>query len=224
MLAISNRRQRGTSLIELMAVVGIVITLSAFAIMSTMRPTATSRANNAVDAVVSTLIQGRQLAISKRRNVLVTFTGTNQILLTVQTLPGEAVPTPLPIVRLNDGISTALQFYVFNSLPNTPMGPLGFGNTSAIDLQAVNGGGAPSAVMFSTSGGLVGAIGRARRGVEQGCGLRPGTWEVGQAWQSHGTGWKDGTGKGSEQRKRATPDGVALKSKDFSELSCRAGP
>jgi type II secretory pathway pseudopilin PulG len=161
MLAISDRRQRGTSLIELMAVVGIVITLSAFAIMSTLRPTTTSRANNAVDAVVSTLIQGRQLAISKRRNVLVSFNGTNQIQLTVQTLPNEVVPTPLPIVRLNDGISTALQFYVFPSLPNTPMGPLGFGNTSAIDLQAVNGGGAPGAVMFSTSGGLVGAGGAA---------------------------------------------------------------
>ena len=161
MLATSSRRQRGTSLIELMAVVGIVITLSAFAIMSTLRPTTTSRANNAVDAVVSTLIQGRQLAVSKRRNVLVSFNGTNQIQLTVQTLPNEAVPTPLPIVKLNDGISTALQFYVFPTLPNTPMGPLGFGNTSAIDLQAVNGGGAPGAVMFSTSGGLVGAGGAA---------------------------------------------------------------
>ena len=161
MLAISNRRQRGTSLIELMAVVGIVIALSAFAIMSTLRPTVTSRANNATDAVVSTLVQGRQLAISKRRNVLVSFNGTNQIQLTVQPLPNEVPPTPLPIVRLNDGISTALQFYVFGSLPNTPMGPLGFGNTSAIDLEAVNGGGAPNAVMFSTSGGLVGAGGAA---------------------------------------------------------------
>jgi len=161
MLATSSRRQRGTSLIELMAVVGIVITLSAFAIMSTLRPTTTSRANNAVDAVVSTLIQGRQLAVSKRRNVLVSFNGTNQIQLTVQTLPNEAVPTPLPIVKLNDGISTALQFYVFPTLPNTPMGPLGFGNTTAIDYQAVNGSGAPNAVMFSTSGGLVGAGGAA---------------------------------------------------------------
>jgi len=161
MLATSSRRQRGTSLIELMAVVGIVITLSAFAIMNTLRPTTTSRANNAVDAVVSTLIQGRQLAVSKRRNVLVSFNGTNQIQLTVQTLPNEAVPTPLPIVKLNDGISTALQFYLFPTLPNTPMGPLGFGNTSAIDLEAVNGGGAPNAVMFSTSGGLVGAGGAA---------------------------------------------------------------
>jgi hypothetical protein len=59
------------------------------------------------------------------------------------------------VVKLNDGISTALQFYVFTSIPNTPMGPLGFGNTTAIDLQAVNGG-TPNAVMFSTSGGFVG--------------------------------------------------------------------
>src|SRR5271163_323338 len=154
MLATSYRRQRGTSIVELMAVVGLVVTLSAFAIMSTVRPSTTTRANNAVDAVVETLRQGRQLAISKRRNVLVAFNGTNQIQVTLQTLPGEVVPTPLPIVKLNDGIGTALQFYLFTALPNTPMGPLGFGNTSAIDLVAVNGGAAGTAVMFSTSGGL----------------------------------------------------------------------
>src|SRR5271163_3627713 len=161
MKAISNRRQRGTSIIELMVVVGIVITLSGMAIMNTMSPTTTSRANNATDAVVDALRQGRQLAVTKRRNVLVAFNGTNQIQLTVQPLPNEAVPPAIPLVTLNDGAAQALKFYVFSGLPNTPMGPLGFGNNTAIDFVAVNGGTAGTAVMFSTSGSLVGAGGAA---------------------------------------------------------------
>jgi len=165
----SNRRQRGASLLELLVVVGIVLTTSAYAIMNGTRPSATTRANTATDEVVSTLIQARQLAISKRRNVQVAFNTPkpNEITVTLLTLPNETAPPPLPIigaepvgtlgyvVKLNDGIATALQFYVFPSIPNTPMGPLGFGNTTAIDLQAVNGG-TPVAVMFSTSGGFVG--------------------------------------------------------------------
>jgi Tfp pilus assembly protein FimT len=161
MLAISNRRQRGTSIVELMAVVGIVLVLSGMAIMSTVNPSTTSRANNATDAVVDALRQARQLAVTKRRNVVVAFNGTNTIQLTVQPLPNEAVPTPLPLVQLNDSAANALQFYVFPTLPNTPMGPLGFGNSSAISLVAVNGGSAGSAVMFTTSGSLVGAGGAA---------------------------------------------------------------
>ena len=156
MLATSSQRQRGTSLVELMAVVGIVLTLSGMAIMSTVNPSITSRANNATDAVVDALRQARQLAVTKRRNVVVAFNGSNTIQLTVQPLPNEAVPTPLPLVQLNDSAANALQFYVFPTLPNTPMGPLGFGNSSAISLVAVNGGSAGSAVMFTTSGSLVG--------------------------------------------------------------------
>jgi type II secretory pathway pseudopilin PulG len=153
----SNRRQRGASILEMLAVVGIVLTTSAFAIMSGVRPSTTTRANTATDEVVTTLIQARQLAISKRRNVQVAFNTpkANEITVTLLTLPNEAAPLPIPVVKLNDGISTALQFYVFPTIPNTPMGPLGFGNTTAIDLQAVNGG-TPAAVMFSTSGGFVG--------------------------------------------------------------------
>jgi prepilin-type N-terminal cleavage/methylation domain-containing protein len=158
----SRKLQQGFSLIELVIVVAVMAIVSAMAIMSTMRPSATARANNAADAVVNTLRQGRLLAITKRRNVVISLTGTNQLQLTVQTLPGEAAPAlPIPPVRLNDGIKGGLLFYLFPTLPNTPMGPLGFGNTTAIDLEAVNGGTVGNAVMFSSSGSLVGAGGAA---------------------------------------------------------------
>jgi prepilin-type N-terminal cleavage/methylation domain-containing protein len=156
----SRKLQQGFSVIELVIVVAVMVIVSGMAMMSTMRPGTTARANNAADAVVNTLRQGRLLAITKRRNVVVSLTGTNQIQLVVQTLPGEAVPaTPIPLVQLNDGVRNGLQFYVFPTLPNTPMGPLGFGNLSAIDLEAVNGGTVGSAVMFSSSGSLVGVGG-----------------------------------------------------------------
>jgi prepilin-type N-terminal cleavage/methylation domain-containing protein len=158
----SRKLQKGFSMVELVIVVAVMLIVSAMAILSTGHPSTAARANNAADAVVDTLRQGRLLAITKRRNVLVSLTGTNQIQLTVQTLPGEAAPgTPIPVVLLNDGIKNALQFYVFPTLPNTPMGPLGFGNTTAIDFEAVNGGTVGSAVMFSSSGSLVGAGGAA---------------------------------------------------------------
>jgi prepilin-type N-terminal cleavage/methylation domain-containing protein len=158
----SRKLQQGFSLIELVVVVAVMSILSSIAIMSTMRPGTTARANNAADAVVNTLRQGRLLAITKRRNVQVNLTGTNQIQLTVQTLPGEAAPAiPIPLVQLNDGVKSGLQFYLFPTLPNTPMGPLGFGNTSALDFEAVNGGTVGNAVMFSSSGSFVGVGGAA---------------------------------------------------------------
>ena len=158
----SRKLQQGFSVIELVIVVAVMVIVSGMAIMSTSRPGTAARANSAADAVVDALRQGRLLAITKRRNVLVNLSGTNQIQLTVQTLPGEAVPTtPIPLVQLNDGVRNGLQFYVFPTLPNTPMGPLGFGNTSAIDFEAVNGGTVGNAVMFSSSGSLVGAGGAA---------------------------------------------------------------
>ena len=39
------------------------------------------------------------------------------------------------------------------------MGPLGFGNNSALDFEAVNGGTVGNAVMFSSSGSFVGVGG-----------------------------------------------------------------
>ncbi len=142
-------------------VTAIMMTLSAMAILSTAKPSQNSSANSAADAVVDALHQARQLAISKRRNVLVTFTGTNNINMAVETLPNDPPATPIPSVQLNDGAAGGSQFYLMPGLPNTPMAALGFGNNSAIDLEPVNGGAVGGAIMFTTSGSLVGAAGAA---------------------------------------------------------------
>jgi len=148
----TKRAQEGFSLLEMVVVVGLAFTVMCFAVMNTMSSTANAKANAAMDAVVSQLRQAREMAIAKRRNVQVQFTAPNQIQTTILTLPGEAIPPALPVVLLNDGVSGGLSFYVFPSLPDTPMN---FGNSTPINLQQPTGGGAWT-VMFATSGAFCG--------------------------------------------------------------------
>jgi prepilin-type N-terminal cleavage/methylation domain-containing protein len=157
MRVFSKQRQRGYSLVEMVVVIGIMFILSAFAILSTRSATYNSRANNAVATLVTQLRQARELAITKRRNVTVTLSGSNSIQMAVQTLPGEAAPTVYSAVQMNDGDATGLAYVLPPSgIPDTPMG---FGNGSPINMTAANGGVVGSAIMFTTSGSLVGAGG-----------------------------------------------------------------
>jgi Tfp pilus assembly protein FimT len=148
-----KKAQGGFSLVELVTVIAVIMVLSGFALMATYSTTQNNKANAAAQAVVGQMRSARELAITMRRNVLVTFTNPNQIQLQVQTLPGEAVATAITPVYLNDNAAGGAQFYVFNTLPDTPMG---FGNSSAITFQATSGGTAGLSVMYSASGSLVG--------------------------------------------------------------------
>jgi Tfp pilus assembly major pilin PilA len=152
----SKRAQQGFSLVELVTVVGITFVLASMAIMSTRSSTYASRANDAMFEVISQLRTAREIAVTKRRNVLVTFTAPNEISLTVETLPGEAPATAIAPVFLNDGVPGGNTFYVYPGVPDTPMG---FGNASALTFTPATGGTAGLAIMFSTSGSLVGTTG-----------------------------------------------------------------
>jgi type II secretory pathway pseudopilin PulG len=144
--------ESGFSLIELMVVVAMAMVMAGLALYQTMSVSENGKATTAMNELVSQLRTARSLAISKRRNVQVDFTAPNKIQLTVLTLPGEALPAPMPPVYLNDNIADSMQFFVFQQLPDTPMG---FGNATAINLQQPGAGGAWT-VMFTTSGALVG--------------------------------------------------------------------
>ncbi|HKT47782.1 MAG TPA: prepilin-type N-terminal cleavage/methylation domain-containing protein [Candidatus Acidoferrales bacterium] len=149
-----SARERGFSLIELLMVVVIVSVLAATAVIVTVGTSRNTKANNAMDAVVTALRTGRQLAVGKRRNVLVTFTAPNQIQLALQPLPGEPPPTPMAPIYLNDNARGGLQFAVV--VPKDVPG--GVGNGQAITLVDSTTGGAPFAVMFNSSGTFVGSI------------------------------------------------------------------
>jgi len=147
-----KRMEQGFSLLEMVVVVGLAMTVMAFAVMNTMNSSQNSRANSAMDGLISQLRQAREMAIAKRRNVQVQFTSPNQIQLTLLTLPGEPIPAPIPPSYLNDNVGGGLIFYVFPTIPDTPMG---FGNGTAINLQQQTGGGTWTC-MFTTSGAFVG--------------------------------------------------------------------
>jgi len=147
----TSRAQQGFSLMEMVVVVGLAFVVMAFAVINTMSTSTAAVANAAMDTLISQLRQARELAIAKRRNVQIQFTAPNQIQTTVLTLPGEPVPTPLPVVYLNNS-GAQMTYTVFASLPDTPMN---FGNATAINLQQPTGGGAWT-VMFTTSGAFVG--------------------------------------------------------------------
>jgi Tfp pilus assembly protein FimT len=148
----TKRAEQGFSLMEMVVVLGLAFTVMCFAVMNTIGTSQNARANSAMDAVISQLRQAREMAIAKRRNVQVQFTAPNQIQLTVLTLPGEAIPPALAPTYLNDNLKGGLTYTVFATVPDTPMG---FGNSTAINLQQPTGGGAWTC-MFTTSGAFVG--------------------------------------------------------------------
>ncbi len=141
---------------ELVTVVGITFVLASMAVMSTRSSTYGSRANDAMFQVITQLRTAREIAVTKRRNVLVTITAPNQIQIAVQTLPGEAPAAVYAPVLLNDGVPGGSTFYVYPGVPDTPMN---FGNSNALNFSPASGGTAGLAIMFSTSGSLVGTTG-----------------------------------------------------------------
>ena len=149
----SRGKQQGFSLIELLVVVAVIAILSGIAIISTISSTQQARANAAMDAVVTQFRQARQLAISMRRNVAINFTAPNKIQIVVGTLPGEPAATAIAPVFLNDNAAGGSIFYVYPSVPDTPMA---FGNSAAIQITSATGGAAPANMIFNSSGMLVG--------------------------------------------------------------------
>src|SRR5580658_6128797 len=152
----SKRTEQGFSLVELVVVVAVMGILASMAIMSTLSSTYNSKANDAMYQVITQLRTARQMAVTKRRNVLVTFTAPNEIQLTVETLAGEPPATPIAPIYLNDAVPGGSTFYVYPGLPDTPMG---FGNANALNFSPASGGTVGLAVMYSTSGSFVGSTG-----------------------------------------------------------------
>jgi prepilin-type N-terminal cleavage/methylation domain-containing protein len=149
----SRKSEHGFSMVEMVTVIGIIGVLSAIAIMSTRSSTYSSKAQNAMYSVINQLRTARELAITKRRNVLVTFTAPNEISIAVQTLAGEAPAPTIAPVYLNDNMAGGAIFYVYPGLPDTPMA---FGNSTALNFTPASGGTAGLSVMFTTSGSFVG--------------------------------------------------------------------
>jgi type II secretory pathway pseudopilin PulG len=136
--------ERGFSTIELVLVALILMTVSAMALVQLTPTLQQQQANSAMIEVASELRQARELAMTERRNIQISFPANNQIQLTRMNLPvGAQVLTAIPI--------QAPAVFMLN--PGTPDTPDGFGNAGPIEFGNVVGG--PPTMLFQSDGTFV---------------------------------------------------------------------
>ena len=148
-----RNRVLGFSVVELVVVLAMTVILTTGAILVLQPAMRNYRSDSAMHIVVDQIRQARELAITNRRYVAISFpfvAGRAEIAITqMNTLtPGagavnpliSSVPIPLP-----------MSYLVLNSLPDTPDG---FGNAAPIDFEGVAGGPA-GGMLFQSDGELV---------------------------------------------------------------------
>jgi type II secretory pathway pseudopilin PulG len=135
-------------MVELIVVVGIMMIVASFAMISIRGALPGIRANAGLAQVVGVLREGREAAIAQRRNIQVSFPAANQIQLTRLDVTGFTTTGTTPINTIT--LENNMQFLLFPGVPDTPDS---FGNGAPIDF-----GGTPT-VMFLSDGTLVDAGG-----------------------------------------------------------------
>jgi prepilin-type N-terminal cleavage/methylation domain-containing protein len=158
----SNRRlnakkaQRGFSLIELLVVIGLILVVSAMALIQMAPIMADSKMDSSVRQVMDQLRQGREYAVANRRFVKVTFptavvggVARYQVVLTqMNTLTTGAGATNPVLSTLI--IQSPAQFAQLGG-PDTPDG---YGNGASIVFNSVSGG-PVGGMLFESDGELV---------------------------------------------------------------------
>jgi Tfp pilus assembly protein FimT len=128
-------------MLELMVVLGIVCVMGAMAVMLMPQALLTGKADSGLIRVVSALRTAREQAISQRRNVRVTFSDPNQIIVSRVEVP-SGTTTAITTVWLEDGV----RFLQFGGVPDTPDA---FGAGSATSF------GAATTIAFTSEGQLI---------------------------------------------------------------------
>jgi type II secretory pathway pseudopilin PulG len=146
--------EAGYSLVELLLVLGMMGIVAAMAVfqIGASRPGAVG--DGAMRAVLAQMNSARELAITQRRNMRLTFTTGNLVQIIREEVPGPTLTT----------ISTALfeggvQFLTVSGLPDTPDA---FGNGSAVTFATATG--TPLEIKFATDGTFVNQDGLALNG------------------------------------------------------------
>ena len=154
----TKKQQNGFTLLESVVVLGIMMVMMSFAIFKSTSIMPNYKADSAQDVVVSALRQARQLAITERRDVQVSFdqsfSGPGQVQhinYQVVAILGDQ-PQPQVSVALPSGTQ-----FVLEGVPDTPMG---FGNNAAIYIGS-NGamvGGGPPIMKFRSTGSFTDSV------------------------------------------------------------------
>jgi Tfp pilus assembly protein FimT len=118
-------RSAGFSAVDMLCVVSIIGIVSAMAVFQVEAARPGLRGDGAARNVIAQLTTARELAISERRNIEVTFPGPNLVSLVRHEVP--AGTTTLRTVALEGGV----EFRLTAGVSDTPDA---FGNAAPIDL------------------------------------------------------------------------------------------
>jgi prepilin-type N-terminal cleavage/methylation domain-containing protein len=144
-----HRGEQGFSLMESVIVIGIILIMLALAVAQSFGSMESYRANAAMDTIVAQLRVARQLAISQRRNVTLSFniaSSPQTITYQVVANPGDTVvPTPVTVP-----ISTQVNFTGIAGEPDTPMAFGTCAGTYGVCIAGVSGG--PPIMEFTSLG------------------------------------------------------------------------
>jgi Tfp pilus assembly protein FimT len=116
-IRVSKRPEGGYTLVEFAVTIGLIAIITGIAILQLMPTLQQNRSLAALDQVKTTLRQARELAISERRIIVVTFTGNNTINLFQVTEPANTVATT---AFLSIPIENNVQFMTFTGEADTP--------------------------------------------------------------------------------------------------------
>lgn len=131
----------GYSIIELIFVLGIMAVLSGMAGLQIVQARPSLQADGAMRVMLAQMKTARELAITERRYIRVTFIGTSAVRLIREEVPGPSTTTLTTV-----GMESGVVFALVNGVPDTPDA---FGKGQAVDF------GSAANVKFTPDGTLV---------------------------------------------------------------------
>jgi type II secretory pathway pseudopilin PulG len=134
------RSERGYTTLELLVTVGIMGTIAAMAAVQIGLARPAFKGDGAMRQVIAQLNTARDLAISQRRFIQISFTVNNEVRITRENIPNGT--TVIQTTPIEGGMR-------FGLTPGVPDTPDNFGNAAAVSF------GAAAALRFSTDGTLV---------------------------------------------------------------------
>jgi type II secretory pathway pseudopilin PulG len=145
----TNSIERGFTLLETVIVVAIMMVLMGMAVIQSFGSLESYRATSAMDVVTSQLRVARQLAISQRRDVQLSFNlATLPHTISYQIQPAFAGDSTGPLVTVP--LPQQTQFTQEPGVPDTPMG---FGTCSGVSGVCIaNVSGGPPFMEFTSTG------------------------------------------------------------------------
>jgi prepilin-type N-terminal cleavage/methylation domain-containing protein len=114
--------QSGFTLVEVLAVLGIIAVLLATAMMVLPSAITFAKADSGSSQAVSVLRTCREMAITERRNVEITFEGTDRLVCRRREIAASGIPSGVLTDVRDVPIGERMEFQRFPGTPDTPDG------------------------------------------------------------------------------------------------------